>query len=97
MPKNLMASMNQSKLNSFLALWASFSGDVQPSEVFSCFLFSKVQKTVVRVKELKSLTFVPWLPANLQFVVTKNSVDSNKQIRGFLLANSTGIAQVSPF
>ena len=36
LPKNIMASMGQSKLNSFLALWTSFSGDIDYSDVLQC-------------------------------------------------------------
>lgn len=46
------------------------------------------------MKESKSLNFVSWLPANLQFAITKNPAPIDQQIRGFLLANNTGIAQV---
>jgi hypothetical protein len=54
----------------------------------------QVHKSLLRIRERRLATFIPWGPASIQVALTRKSpyVTSSHRVSGLMLANHTGIA-----
>lgn len=54
----------------------------------------QVHKSLLRIRERRLATFIPWGPASIQVALTRKSpyVQSSHRVSGLMLANHTGIA-----
>lgn len=84
-PKNRMVSINPSKKSCYISILNVIQGDVDPTDV---------HKSLLRIRERRLATFIPWGPASIQVALTKKSPYLQKQHRvsGLMLANHTSIA-----
>ena len=84
-PKNRMVSTNPSKTSCYLSILNVISGDVEPSDV---------HKSLLRIRERRLATFIPWGPASIQVALTRRSpyVEMQHRVSGLMLANHTSIA-----
>ena len=57
---------------------------------------SKVHKSLLRIRERRLATFIPWGPASIQVALTKKSpyIPMAHRVSGLMLANHTSIATV---
>jgi len=77
-------------------------GEVDPTDVGhvnSCFMIFitdelQVHKSLLRIRERRLATFIPWGPASIQVALTRKSpyIQSPHRVSGLMLANHTGIA-----
>jgi len=54
----------------------------------------QVHKSLLRIRERRLATFIPWGPASIQVALTRKSpyITSSHRVSGLMLANHTGIA-----
>lgn len=99
-PKNRMVSTNPTKKSCYMSILNIIQGEADPSDVSpnpmnrSCRLTKQVHKSLMRIRERRLATFIPWGPASIQVALTKKSpyVQSSHRVSGLMLANHTGIA-----
>ncbi|KAK7509691.1 Tubulin/FtsZ, GTPase domain-containing protein [Phyllosticta citriasiana] len=84
-PKNRMVSINPSKSSCFISILNIIQGEADPSDV---------HKSLLRIRERRLATFIPWGPASIQVALTRKSpyVQSSHRVSGLMLANHTGVA-----
>ncbi|CAN9121264.1 unnamed protein product [Alternaria alternata] len=84
-PKNRMVSTNPTKKSCYMSILNIIQGEADPSDV---------HKSLMRIRERRLATFIPWGPASIQVALTKKSpyVTSSHRVSGLMLANHTGIA-----
>ncbi|KAF5851887.1 hypothetical protein GGP41_000619 [Bipolaris sorokiniana] len=87
-PKNRMVSTNPTKKSCYMSILNIIQGEADPSDQ------NKVHKSLMRIRERRLATFIPWGPASIQVALTKKSpyVTSSHRVSGLMLANHTGIA-----
>lgn len=86
-PKNRMVSTNPSKKSCYISILNVIQGEVDPTDV---------HKSLIRIRERRLATFIPWGPASIQVALTKKSpyIPMNHRVSGLMLANHTSIATV---
>lgn len=85
-PKNRMVSLQgASKSSCYISIMDIVQGDVDAREV---------HKSLLRIRERHTASFIPWGPASIQVALAKRSpyVTSSHRVNGLMLANHTGIA-----
>ncbi|EFQ96026.1 hypothetical protein PTT_03589 [Pyrenophora teres f. teres 0-1] len=84
-PKNRMVSTNPTKKSCYMSILNIIQGEADPSDV---------HKSLMRIRERRLATFIPWGPASIQVALTKKSpyITSSHRVSGLMLANHTGIA-----
>lgn len=84
-PKNRMVSTNPSKTSCYISILNIIQGEADPTDV---------HKSLLRIRERKLATFIPWGPASIQVALTRKSpyVQSSHRVSGLMLANHTGVA-----
>ncbi|KAL5324140.1 hypothetical protein ACEPPN_008683 [Leptodophora sp. 'Broadleaf-Isolate-01'] len=84
-PKNRMVSTIPGKKSCYISILNVIQGDVDPTDV---------HKSLLRIRERKLATFIPWGPASIQVALTKKSpyIPMNHRVSGLMLANHTSIA-----
>ncbi|KAL9624868.1 MAG: hypothetical protein Q9160_000915 [Pyrenula sp. 1 TL-2023] len=87
-PKNRMVSIAPQKSSCYISILNIIQGQsLDPSDV---------HKSLLRIRERRLATFIPWGPASIQVALTKRSpYASNKnasRVSGLMLANHTSIA-----
>ncbi|KAI9694841.1 MAG: gamma-tubulin [Bathelium mastoideum] len=86
-PKNRMVSTNPSKSSCYLSILNIIQGEADPTDV---------HKSLLRIRERRLATFIPWGPASIQVALTRKSpytqTPSSPRVSGLMLANHTGIA-----
>ena len=87
-PKNRMVSTIPGKKSCYISILNVIQGDVDPTDV---------HKSLLRIRERRLATFIPWGPASIQVALTKKSpyIPMNHRVSGLMLANHTSIATVS--
>lgn len=87
-PKNRMVSTIPGKKSCYISILNVIQGEVDPADV---------HKSLLRVRERRLATFIPWGPASIQVALTKRSpyVPMSHRVSGLMLANHTSIATVS--
>jgi tubulin gamma len=86
-PKNRMVSTIPGKKSCYISILNVIQGDVDPTDV---------HKSLLRIRERRLATFIPWGPASIQVALTKKSpyIPMNHRVSGLMLANHTSIATV---
>ena len=86
--KNRMVSTIPGKKSCYISILNVIQGDVDPTDV---------HKSLLRIRERRLATFIPWGPASIQVALTKKSpyIPMNHRVSGLMLANHTSIATVS--
>lgn len=89
-PSNMMVSTPLNDKNSghcYISILNIIQGEVDPSEV---------HKSLQRIRERKSVQFVPWGPAGIQMAISKRSpyVKIAHRVSGLMLANHTSISSL---
>lgn len=86
-PKNRMVSTIPAKKSCYLSILNVIQGEVDPTDV---------HKSLLRIRERKLATFIPWGPASIQVALTKRSpyTPMSHRVSGLMLANHTSIATV---
>ncbi|KAK8188758.1 gamma tubulin MipA [Phyllosticta capitalensis] len=84
-PKNRMVSINPSKSSCYISILNIIQGEADPTDV---------HKSLLRIRERRLATFIPWGPASIQVALTRKSpyVQSSHRVSGLMLANHTGVA-----
>ena len=84
-PKNRMVSTNPSKKSCYISILNIIQGEADPTDV---------HKSLLRIRERKLATFIPWGPASIQVALTRKSpyIKTSHRMSGLMLANHTGIA-----
>ncbi|PSN66157.1 tubulin-domain-containing protein [Corynespora cassiicola Philippines] len=84
-PKNRMVSTNPTKKSCYMSILNIIQGEADPTDV---------HKSLLRIRERRLATFIPWGPASIQVALTRKSpyVTSSHRVSGLMLANNTGIA-----
>lgn len=84
-PKNRMVSTNPSKKSCYISILNVIQGEVDPTDV---------HKSLLRIRERRLATFIPWGPASIQVALTKGSpyVEMNHRVSGLMMSNHTSIA-----
>lgn len=84
-PKNRMVSINPSKTSCYISILNIIQGEADPTDV---------HKSLLRIRERRLATFIPWGPASIQVALTRKSpyVQSSHRVSGLMLANHTGVA-----
>ncbi|KAF2087417.1 tubulin-domain-containing protein [Saccharata proteae CBS 121410] len=84
-PKNRMVSTNPSKSSCYISILNIIQGEADPTDV---------HKSLLRIRERKLATFIPWGPASIQVALTRKSpyIQSSHRVSGLMLANHTGIS-----
>ena len=87
-PKNRMVSIAPTKTSCYLSILNIIQGsNLDPSDV---------HKSLLRIRERRLATFIPWGPASIQVALTKKppyaSAQSAARVSGLMLANHTSIA-----
>lgn len=84
-PKNRMVSTNPSKKSCYISILNIIQGEADPTDV---------HKSLLRIRERRLATFIPWGPASIQVALTRKSpyMPSSHRVSGLMLANHTGIA-----
>lgn len=101
-PKNRMVSTNPTKKSCYMSILNIIQGEADPTDVRTTELIctdtftnaSQVHKSLLRIRERRLATFIPWGPASIQVALTRKSpyVTSSHRVSGLMLANHTGIA-----
>jgi tubulin gamma len=86
-PKNRMVSTVPGKKSCYISILNVIQGEVDPTDV---------HKSLLRIRERKLATFIPWGPASIQVALTKRSpyMPMSHRVSGLMLANHTSIATV---
>ncbi|KAI9838733.1 MAG: gamma-tubulin [Thelocarpon superellum] len=84
-PKNRMVSTNPSKKSCYVSILNIIQGEADPNDV---------HKSLLRIRERRLATFIPWGPASIQVALTKKSpyMPMSHRVSGLMLANHTSIA-----
>ncbi|KAI9835996.1 MAG: gamma-tubulin [Sclerophora amabilis] len=84
-PKNRMVSTNPSKKSCYISILNIIQGEADPTDV---------HKSLLRIRERRLATFIPWGPASIQVALTKKSpyMPMSHRVSGLMLANHTSIA-----
>ncbi len=84
-PKNRMVSTNPSKKSCYISVLNIIQGEADPVDV---------HKSLLRIRERRLATFIPWGPASIQVALTKGSpyIKTSHRVSGLMLANHTSIA-----
>lgn len=84
-PKNRMVSTDPGRKNCYISILNIIQGEADPTDV---------HKSLLRIRERRLATFIPWGPASIQVALTRKSpyVQSSHRVSGLMLANHTGIA-----
>ncbi|KAI9720543.1 MAG: gamma-tubulin [Chrysothrix sp. TS-e1954] len=84
-PKNRMVTTVPSKQSCYISILNIIQGEADPTDV---------HKSLLRIRERKLATFIPWGPASIQVALTKRSpyIKSAHRVSGLMLANHTGVA-----
>ena len=88
-PKNIMVSTTQTKKSCYISALDIIQGEADPAEV---------HKSLLRIRERKLATFIPWGPASIQVALSRKSpyIQTSHRVSGLMLANNTSIASVCP-
>ncbi|GAB7347659.1 hypothetical protein MBLNU459_g4525t1 [Dothideomycetes sp. NU459] len=86
-PKNRMVSSNPGKNSCYISILNIIMGEADPTDV---------HKSLLRIRERRLATFIPWGPASIQVALTRTSPYTigphTPRVSGLMLANHTGIA-----
>ncbi|KAH8699912.1 hypothetical protein BGZ61DRAFT_493845 [Ilyonectria robusta] len=84
-PKNRMVSTVPGKKSCYISILNVIQGEVDPTDV---------HKSLLRIRERRLATFIPWGPASIQVALTKRSpyIPMSHRVSGLMLANHTSIA-----
>ncbi|KAL8791535.1 MAG: hypothetical protein Q9195_005863 [Heterodermia aff. obscurata] len=84
-PKNRMVSTTPSKNSCYISILNIIQGEADPTEV---------HKSLLRIRERRLATFIPWGPASIQVALTKKSpyLSNTYRVSGLMLANHTSVA-----
>jgi tubulin gamma len=85
-PKNRMVSINPSKSSCYISILNIIQGEADPTDV---------HKSLLRIRERRLASFIPWGPASIQVALTKKSPyisDPGHRVSGLMLANHTSVA-----
>ncbi|PHH70632.1 hypothetical protein CDD82_7004 [Ophiocordyceps australis] len=84
-PKNRMVSTAPDKKSCYISVLNVIQGEVDPTDV---------NKSLLRIRERRLATFIPWGPASIQVALTKRSpyITMSHRVSGLMLANHTSIA-----
>lgn len=84
-PKNRMVSINPSKSSCYLSILNIIQGEADPTDV---------HKSLLRIRERRLASFIPWGPASIQVALTKKSpyLKNTHRVSGLMLANHTSVA-----
>ncbi|KAG2415197.1 tubulin gamma chain [Aspergillus terreus] len=84
-PKNRMVSINPSKSSCYISILNIIQGEADPTDV---------HKSLLRIRERRLASFIPWGPASIQVALTKKSpyVQNTHRVSGLMLANHTSVA-----
>lgn len=88
-PKNRMVSTVPGKKSCYISILNVIQGEVDPTDV---------HKSLLRIRERRLATFIPWGPASIQVALTKRSpyIPMSHRVSGLMLANHTSISTVRP-
>lgn len=87
-PKNRMVSVsNVSRTACYMSILNIIQGEADPTDV---------HKSLLRIRERRLASFIPWGPASIQVALTKRSpyVPSAARVSGLMLANHTSVASL---
>ncbi|PSK60666.1 tubulin gamma chain [Elsinoe australis] len=86
-PKNRMVSVSPGKNSCYISILNIIMGDADPTDV---------HKSLLRIRERRLATFIPWGPASIQVALSRTSPYTTgphtPRVSGLMLANHTGIA-----
>ena len=84
-PKNRMVSITPSKSSCYISILNIIQGEADPTDV---------HKSLLRIRERRMATFIPWGPASIQVALTKKSpyLQNTHRVSGLMLANHTSVA-----
>jgi tubulin gamma len=84
-PKNRMVSMTPSKSSCYISILNMIQGEADPTDV---------HKSLLRIRERRLASFIPWGPASIQVALTKKSpyLQHSHRVSGLMLANHTSVA-----
>ncbi|KAK5074681.1 gamma-tubulin [Lithohypha guttulata] len=85
-PKNRMVSITPSKQSCYISILNIIQGqDLDPTDV---------HKSLLRIRERRMATFIPWGPASIQVALTRKSpyLPNTHRVSGLMLANHTSVA-----
>ncbi|KAJ5097100.1 gamma tubulin MipA [Penicillium angulare] len=84
-PKNRMVSINPSKSSCYMSILNIIQGEADPTDV---------HKSLLRIRERRLASFIPWGPASIQVALTKKSpyLQHTNRVSGLMLANHTSVA-----
>lgn len=84
-PKNRMVSVTPSKSSCYMSILNIIQGEADPTDV---------HKSLLRIRERRLASFIPWGPASIQVALTKKSpyLQHTHRVSGLMLANHTSVA-----
>ncbi|KAJ5082416.1 hypothetical protein N7532_011459 [Penicillium argentinense] len=84
-PKNRMVSINPTKSSCYISILNIIQGEADPTDV---------HKSLLRIRERRLASFIPWGPASIQVALTKKSpyLQHTNRVSGLMLANHTSVA-----
>ncbi|KAL2006651.1 hypothetical protein VTN00DRAFT_9319 [Thermoascus crustaceus] len=84
-PKNRMVSITPSKSSCYISILNIIQGEADPTDV---------HKSLLRIRERRLASFIPWGPASIQVALTKKSpyLQNTHRVSGLMLANHTSVA-----
>jgi tubulin gamma len=84
-PKNRMVSITPSKASCYISILNIIQGEADPTDV---------HKSLLRIRERRLATFIPWGPASIQVALSKKSpyLQNTHRVSGLMLANHTSVA-----
>lgn len=102
-PKNRMVFTQPSKSSCYISILNIIQGEADPTEVRLRYLHGglagtdmsrQVHKSLLRIRERRLATFIPWGPASIQVALTKKSpyIPHTHRVSGLMLANHTSVA-----
>lgn len=86
-PKNRMVSTVPSKRSCYISVLDIIQGEADPTDV---------HKSLLRIRERRLASFIPWGPASIQVALSKKSpyIQTPHRVSGLMLANHTSIASL---
>ncbi|KAK2744143.1 gamma-tubulin [Myotisia sp. PD_48] len=86
-PKNRMMSITPSKSSCYISILNIIQGEADQTDV---------HKSVLRIRERRLATFIPWGPASIQVAIPKKSpyLHNAPRVSGLMLANHTSVANL---
>ncbi|OAX84410.1 tubulin gamma chain [Emergomyces africanus] len=84
-PKNRMVSITPSKSSCYISIFNIIQGEAAQTDV---------DKSILRIRERRLATFIPWGPASIHVAVPKRSpyLPNTHRVSGLMLANHTSVA-----